>query len=126
MRLRQRLLSAFLFVLPFAVLLALWAVLVPYFNVNPRLFPQLGTVWDAGVEGMRDGTLPAHIGASLLRVLVGTILALALAIIGQRGPGSLVSGTAPPPAGTTSGDLRLYGKAFAADKFPPWRVHVDR
>ena len=80
MRLPQRLVSAFLFMLPFAVLLALWAVLVPYFNVNPRLFPHLGAVWDAGVEGMRDGTLPAHIGASLWRVLVGTILALVLAI----------------------------------------------
>ena len=80
MRRPQRLVSAFLFVLPFAVLLALWAVLVPYFNVNPRLFPHLGAVWDAGVEGMRDGTLPAHIGASLWRVLVGTVLALVLAI----------------------------------------------
>jgi NitT/TauT family transport system permease protein/taurine transport system permease protein len=80
MRLPQRLVSAFLFILPFAVLLALWAVLVPYFNVNPRLFPRLDAVWEAGVEAISDGTLPAHIGASLLRVLTGTILALVLAI----------------------------------------------
>ena len=68
MRLQRRLFSAFLFLLPFAVLLVLWAVLVPYFNVNPRLFPHLSAVWEAGVEAIQDGSLPAHIGASLLRV----------------------------------------------------------
>ena len=80
MRLRQYLSSALLFLLPFAVLLALWAVLIPWFNVNPRLFPTLGSVVAAGIESIRDGTLPAHIGASLLRVFVGTVLALAAAI----------------------------------------------
>ena len=80
MRLTQRLVRAFLFLAPFAVLLVLWAVLVPYFNVNPRLFPQLDAVVQAGIESIQDGTLPAHIGASLLRVMVGTVLALLLAI----------------------------------------------
>ena len=47
MRLQQRLLSGLLFFAPFAVLLVLWAVLVPYFNVNPRLFPTLGSVREA-------------------------------------------------------------------------------
>lgn len=72
--------SAALFFLPFAVLLALWAVLIPYFNVNPRLFPHLSAVIAAGVEGIQDGTLLTHIGASLWRVLVGTVLALVAAI----------------------------------------------
>jgi taurine transport system permease protein len=72
--------SAALFFLPFAVILALWAVLVPYFNVNPRLFPRLSAVIAAGVEGIQDGTLLTHIGASLWRVLVGTVLALVAAI----------------------------------------------
>ena len=80
MRLQQRLSSAFLFLLPFIVLLVLWAVLVPYFNVNQRLFPHLGAVWQAGVESIQDGSLPQHIGASLLRVTVGTVLALVAAI----------------------------------------------
>jgi NitT/TauT family transport system permease protein/taurine transport system permease protein len=80
MRLRQWLSSALLFFSPFAVLLILWAVLVPYFDVNPRLFPHLISVIEAGLEGLRDGTLFAHIGASLLRVVVGTVLALLLAI----------------------------------------------
>ena len=72
--------SAALFFLPFAVLLALWAVLVPYFDVNPRLFPHLSAVIAAGVEGIQDSTLLTHIGASLWRVLVGTVLALIAAI----------------------------------------------
>ena len=76
MRLQQRLVSGLLFLAPFAVLLVLWAVLVPYFNVNPRLFPTLGSVIAAGIETTRDGTLIAHIGASLWRVTVGTVLAL--------------------------------------------------
>jgi len=80
MHLLQRLSSALLFLLPFAVLLTLWAVLVPYFNINPRLFPTLGSVIEAGIESVRDGSLPAHIGASLMRVLVGTVLALFVAI----------------------------------------------
>ena len=80
MQFRHRLIGALLFLAPFAVLLVLWAVLVPYFNVNPRLFPQLGAVVQAGIEGIQDGTLIAHIGASLARVLVGTVLALFVAI----------------------------------------------
>jgi taurine transport system permease protein len=80
MRLRQQLSSAFTFSAPFAVLLVLWALLVPYFNVNPRLFPDLGSVMQAGIEGFQDGSLIGHIGASLLRVAVGTVLALVVAI----------------------------------------------
>lgn len=80
MQFRQRLSSALLFLLPFAVLLTLWAVLVPFFNVNQRLFPTLGSVIEAGIESIQDGSLLKHIGASLVRVLVGTVLALVLAI----------------------------------------------
>ncbi|RDV03597.1 ABC transporter permease [Undibacter mobilis] len=72
--------SVLWFCAPFAVLLVLWAVLVPYFDVNPRLFPHLISVVRAGVEGIQDGTLIQHIGASLLRVAVGTVLALLVAI----------------------------------------------
>jgi taurine transport system permease protein len=77
---QHRLSSALWFFAPFAVLLILWAVLVPYFNVNPRLFPHLDSVIQAGIEGIRDGTLIQHIGASLMRVAVGTLLALLVAI----------------------------------------------
>ena len=63
--------AAATFFAPFAVLLALWAVLVPYFEVNPRIFPHLSAVVQAGWESVQDGTLFTHIGASLLRVVVG-------------------------------------------------------
>ena len=77
---RQQLSSTLWFCSPFAVLLVLWAVLVPYFDVNPRLFPHLTSVVHAGIEGIQDGTLVQHIGASLLRVAAGTVLALLVAI----------------------------------------------
>lgn len=72
--------SALWFCAPFAVLLVLWAVLVPWFDVNPRLFPHLSAVVQAGIEGIQDGSLIHHIGASLLRVAVGTVIALMVAI----------------------------------------------
>jgi NitT/TauT family transport system permease protein/taurine transport system permease protein len=87
---RRWLSSAFWFSFPFAVLLVLWAVLVPYFNVNPRLFPHLGAVVNAGIEGTLDGSLLRHIGASLLRVAVGTLLALLVAI-----PAGIAMGISP-------------------------------
>jgi taurine transport system permease protein len=77
---RNSLTSALWFCAPFALLLVLWAVLIPYFDVSPRLFPHLTSVAQAGVEGIQDGTLIQHIGASLLRVAVGTVLALLVAI----------------------------------------------
>ena len=72
--------SALWFCAPFAVLVALWAILIPYFTVSPRLFPHVTSVALAGIEGIQDGTLIQHIGASLLRVAVGTVLALLVAI----------------------------------------------
>jgi taurine transport system permease protein len=80
MQLPLRVLSAAAFVAPFIALTLLWAVLVPRLDVNPRLFPPLAAVAHAGLEAVRDGTLVAHVGASLLRVVVGTILALFLSI----------------------------------------------
>jgi len=76
----KRVSAAASFLLPFAVLLVSWAVLVPLLEVDPRLFPHLSTVVQAGIEGVRDGSLIEHIAASLTRVLVGTAIALALAI----------------------------------------------
>jgi len=103
MRLQQWLSAALLFVLPFAVLLVLWAVLVPYLNVNPRLFPTLGSVVQAAIESMRDGSLPAHIGASLLRVFVGTLLALAVAI-----PLGVLMGVSPVVSGFLTPLFRFF------------------
>lgn len=103
MRLRQHLSSALLFAAPFAVLIGLWAVLVPYFNVNPRLFPQLASVVQAAVEGLRDGSLAGHIGASLMRVLVGTVLALLAAI-----PLGITMGVSPVVSRFLTPPLRFF------------------
>ncbi|MET0191833.1 MAG: ABC transporter permease [Hyphomicrobiaceae bacterium] len=103
MRLTHHLLSALLFAAPFAVLIALWAVLVPYFDVNPRLFPHLDAVIVAGVEGIRDGSLLTHIGASLMRVVVGTVLALFAAI-----PLGIVMGVSPGVSAFLTPPLRFF------------------
>ena len=50
-RFRRRIIAALVFAAPFAGLLVLWAVLVPYFDVNPRLFPHLSAVLEAANDG---------------------------------------------------------------------------
>jgi NitT/TauT family transport system permease protein/taurine transport system permease protein len=73
-------LTALWFCAPVAVLLVLRAVMIPYVDVNPRLFPHLASVAQAGLEGIKDGTLVQHIGASLLHITVGMMLAPVFAI----------------------------------------------
>ena len=81
--------SASWFCAPFAFLLVLWAVLIPNFEVNPRLFPQPESVAQAGLEGIHDSTLVQHIGASLLHVTVGMVPALVFAMpLGNHRPNS--------------------------------------
>ena len=60
--------GAAMFVAPLLALVAVWAIVVPLFQVNPRVFPSVGAVGAAALESIRDGTLIAHVGASLLRV----------------------------------------------------------
>lgn len=100
---RHGLSSALWFCAPFAVLLVLWAVLVPYFDVNTRLFPRLTAVVQAGIEGIQDGTLVQHIGASLLRVAVGTVLALLLGI-----PLGVAMGVSPAVSSFLTPLLRFF------------------
>ncbi|WP_244423111.1 ABC transporter permease [Bradyrhizobium sp. ORS 375] len=69
-----------MFVAPLLALLAIWAIVVPLFEVNPRVFPSIGAVGGAALDSIRDGTLIAHIGASLLRVGLGTLIGIATAV----------------------------------------------
>jgi taurine transport system permease protein len=71
---------AFAFVAPLVALAIVWAVVVRAFEVNPRIFPDITAVAHAAADGLRDGSLVRHVGASLGRVAVGTALALALSI----------------------------------------------
>jgi NitT/TauT family transport system permease protein/taurine transport system permease protein len=100
---RRWLASAIGFCSPFAVLLVLWAVLVPYFDVNPRLFPHLASVVRAGIEGIQDGTLLQHICASLLRVAVGSVLALLVAI-----PAGVAMGISPVVSAFLTPPFRFF------------------
>ena len=77
---RRRILAALAFVAPLAALVVLWALVVYVFDVNPRVFPGVEAVAQAGLESLRDGTLLGHVGASLGRVATGTAIGLALGI----------------------------------------------
>ena len=68
------------FIAPLVVLLLAWPVIVTLFDVNPRVFPSVQAVLSAAVDGLRDGTLVAHVAASLGRVALGTVLAVAVAV----------------------------------------------
>jgi taurine transport system permease protein len=67
-------------VAPFVLLVALWQAAVQIFEVSPLVFPSVPAVLRAGFAGLADGSLFAHVGASLLRVATGTFLALLLAV----------------------------------------------
>ena len=57
-----------------------WAVVVPLFDVNPRIFPSVASVANAALDTIRDGSLFHHIGASLLRVGLGTVIGVVTAV----------------------------------------------
>jgi taurine transport system permease protein len=76
----SRVWAAARFMAPLLALVVLWEVLVRALDVNPRIFPSVEAVARAGWETLLDGTLIRHIGASLGRVAVGTLLALVLSI----------------------------------------------
>lgn len=76
----SRLWDAITFVAPLLALVVLWELLVRGFSVNPRVFPSVEAVARAAWEGVQDGWLVRHIGASLGRIAVGTVLALLTAI----------------------------------------------
>lgn len=65
---------------PFVVLILLWQLVVELFDVSPLVFPTVPAVLRAGLDGLADGSLAAHVGASLLRVATGTALAVLVAV----------------------------------------------
>lgn len=76
----RRTLQIVKFMTPLLLLIALWQVVVVSFNVNPRVFPDVPTVLRAGWGTIADGSLAAHVAASMWRVAVGTVLAILLAV----------------------------------------------
>ncbi|WP_406104260.1 ABC transporter permease [Micromonospora globbae] len=77
---RARLASAFWLLLPFALLLVVWAVVVAATGTPMRIFPQVTDVGSAIADMWASGDLLRHLGASLRRVGVGALLAVATAL----------------------------------------------
>lgn len=76
----RRTLDAVKFIAPLIFLMVLWQVVVTVFDVNPRVFPDVPTVLKAGWGTIKDGSLAAHVGASMWRVTVGTVIAIVTAV----------------------------------------------
>ncbi len=76
----SRFTAALIFVAPLAVLVVLWAVLVPALGVRPQIFPGVLAVGRAGIDGILDGSLLRHVAASVSRVAIGTVLAVLVAV----------------------------------------------
>lgn len=68
------------FAMPLLLLVVIWQAVVTMFNVNPRVFPDVPMVVAAGWGTIVDGSLASHVGASLWRVSVGTVLAILTAV----------------------------------------------
>jgi len=75
-----RVMGTVAFVAPLLALLLLWEVVIRAFGVDPRVFPDVESVARAGFETVQDGSLLRHVGASLARVAVGTVLAIVVSI----------------------------------------------
>ena len=80
MRRPARFVAAAWFVLPLLALLVIWETVVRGFDVSPRVFPAIAPVLQAGMEAVLDGSLIRHIGASLGRVALGTLIGIVFAV----------------------------------------------
>jgi NitT/TauT family transport system permease protein/taurine transport system permease protein len=76
----RRVRNAAVFATPLLVLFLVWPAIIAVFDVDPRVFPNVGAVLAAAGEGLRDGSLLAHVAASLGRVITGTVLAVLVAV----------------------------------------------
>lgn len=72
--------AAVQFMLPLLGLVAIWMIVVRVFEVDARVFPGVGAVLAAGREALADGSLLEHVGASMGRVLLGTVLGVLAAV----------------------------------------------
>ncbi len=79
-QLPRRLGAAFWFVVPFAALAVVWAVVVQVTGVPMRTFPQVTDVVRAFGDMWASGELFVHVGASLRRVAFGAIAGVLTAV----------------------------------------------
>src|SRR4051794_5699678 len=72
--------GAAMFLAPLLALVLIWAIVVPLFGIDQRVFPSVAAVAGAALDSIRDGSLIQHIGASLLRVGLGTVIGVVTAV----------------------------------------------
>jgi NitT/TauT family transport system permease protein/taurine transport system permease protein len=98
-----RLLGTVTFLAPLLVLLLLWEAVIRAFGVDPRVFPDVESVARAGLDTIQDGSLVRHVGASLGRVAVGTVLAIVVSI-----PLGVAMGLSPAVSGFLTPLFRFF------------------
>lgn len=76
----SRLASVTVRLTPFVIVLVLWQLLHSSGVISPALLPSPVQVFNAAVRQYRQGTLFEHIWASTLRVLIGVVVGVVLAI----------------------------------------------
>ena len=103
MRRHSRLTTAAAFVLPLLVLVVGWELIVRGFDVSQRVFPGVAPVLQAGLESIQDGSLIGHIGASLGRIALGTIIGILLAV-----PLGILMGVSPAVSTFVTPLLRFF------------------
>jgi len=99
----HRLWATVTFLAPLLLLLLLWELLIRAFSVDPRVFPNVESVARAGIDTIQDGSLVRHVGASLGRVAVGTVLAIVVSI-----PLGIAMGLSPVVSGFLSPLFRFF------------------
>jgi len=99
----RRLLAMATFVAPLLAVVLLWEAVIRAFGVDPRVFPDVESVARAGFETLQDGSLLRHIGASLGRVAVGTVLAIVISI-----PLGVAMGLSPVVSGFLTPLFRFF------------------
>src|SRR5690606_7545548 len=75
-----RLRTALVRLSPFVVVVLLWQLLHASGLVSPTLLPSPLQVFNAAVRQLQQGTLLGHLWASTLRVLIGVVVGVLLAI----------------------------------------------
>ncbi|MET8354873.1 ABC transporter permease [Micromonospora sp. NPDC005206] len=110
--------------LPFALLLMVWAVVVAATDTPMRIFPQVSDVGAAIRDMWASGDLLRHLGASLRRVGVGALLAVATAL-----PFGIALGASPRLAAFFTPLLR-FSVALAGIAWIPiatlWLGYTDK
>jgi taurine transport system permease protein len=99
----RRLWATAMFLAPLLVMVLLWEGLIRAFAVSPRVFPDVESVARAGLVMLQDGSLLRHVGASLGRVAVGTLLAIAISI-----PLGVAMGLSPAVSGFLTPLFRFF------------------